>query len=117
MSSLRTAGEWPGLRVSLAEEVGGGRKVFVLIDASRRPAYVDSIGLPSRTEAEMKPRIAGRLVAAASETRCDPDTPLAVDRDDRTDGIAIRGRSLQTKSERMPAIGLIMEEGDRLILR
>ena len=98
------AGQGPGCGVPLADQVAGiGGEVRISVDAARRPAHVDAFGLSRRTQAVMEPRVAGRLEAAPSEPRGDPDSAVAVDRDDGADGVAVRGGALQAEGEEMAA--------------
>ena len=55
-------------RLAFAEEVAPvGGQLLVSIDPARRPADLDPLDPGRRPQAEVEPRVAGRLVAAAAE--------------------------------------------------
>ena len=64
----------------------------------------------------MQPWIAGRLKAAAARALGDPGPSRALDRDPRADGVPVGCCTLQTKRQEVASPGLVVEEGQRLVL-
>ena len=119
------AGRWrrePGdghhFTLALAQQVGGiGRQGPEPSDPPRRPGHLDRVDPVGVAEAEVEPRVAGRLVAPPAEPPGDLAPTARDDGDPGADGVAVGGRPLEAEGQRSgPPAVLVVEVGQRLVL-
>jgi hypothetical protein len=71
-----------------------GMEISMAVHAPRGPDDLDQVDLVGRSQAEMKPWIARRLVTSASDAECHAATSPCDDDNLGAHGIAVRGPAL-----------------------
>ena len=109
-----------GLRLAppFAEEVAGpGTQARVAFHTPRGPGDLDGLDAGGLAQAEVEPRVARRLVAAAAGAPGHAAPAAGDDRDPRPDGVAVGAATLQAEGQRPAPFGPVVEVGQRLVMR
>ena len=108
-AARREATERLSLGGTLAVEIAGvGRELPEALDPAGRPANLDRLDVVGLSKAELEAWVAGSLVAAAAKPPGDTRLAAGGYADFRPDGIAVRGRALQTECQVVAAAGLVV---------
>ena len=78
------------------------------IDASRRPDDLDEVDPVGRSQAEVKPWVGSRLVAAATDAIGHTAPAPSSDGNPGPDGVAVGGAALQPEGQPVAAVGPVV---------